>query len=141
MTTLLKGRLLRGTLLAGLATVGVATAAWALQAAHGFDPASLDADGDGVISTSELDAHADLLFDRTDRDGNGSLSAEELGALHAMMPPGTAPQQAPGHGAVPVDRQAFREGVRAHAARMDADHDGRLTVSELGAAMHGGRAH
>ncbi len=133
--------LLKGTLLVGLATVGVATAAWAVQASHGFNPASLDADRDGVISTTELDAHADLLFARTDGDSDGSLSADELRALHATMPAGAAPEHAPGHAPAPVNRQAFREGLRGHATQMDADRDGRLTVTELGAAMHGGQAH
>lgn len=134
--------LLKGTLLVGLASVGVATAAFALQADHGFNPASLDADGNGVISTAELDTHADLLFAGTDRDNDGSLSADELRALHAMMPGGgAAMEHAPGHTPPPLTRQAFREGLRGHATRMDADRDGRLTVAELGAAMHGGQAH
>ena len=134
--------LLKGTLLVGLAMVGVATAAWAVQASHSFNPASLDADRDGVISATELDAHGDLLFARTDRDNNGSLSADELRALHAMLPDGgAAMEHAPGHAPAPVNRQAFREGLRGHATRMDADRDGRLTVAELGAAMHGGQAH
>lgn len=133
--------LLKGTLLVGLATVGVATAAWAVQANHGFNPASLDADRDGVISAAELDAHADLLFARTDRDSDGSLSADELRALHAMMPAGAAMEHAPGHAPAPVNRQAFRQGLRGHATGMDADRNGRLTVAELGAAMHGGQAH
>ena len=133
--------LLKGTLLVGLATVGVATAAFALQADHGFNPASLDADGDGVISTAELDAHADLLFARTDRDNDGSLSADELRALHAMMPAGAAMEHAPGHAPAPMTRQAFREGLRGHATQMDANRDGRLTVAELGAAMHGSQGH
>lgn len=132
--------LLKGTLLVGLATVGVATAAWALQASHGFTPASLDADGDGVVSASELDTHADLLFARTDRNNDGSLSADELRALHAMMPPG-AMEHAPDHPPAPVTGQAFREGLRGHARQLDADRDGRLTVAELAAAMHGGQAH
>ena len=134
-------KLLKGTLLVSLATVGVATAAWAQQANHGFNPASLDADGDGVISTTELDTHADLLFAHTDRNNDGSLSADELGALHAMMPAGAAMEHAPNHAPAPVNRQAFREGLRGHATRMDANRDGRLTVAELGTAMHGGQAH
>lgn len=133
---------LKGTLLVGLATVGVATAALALQANHGFNPASLDADRDGVISATELDTHADLLFARTDRDNSGSLSADELQVLHAMLPGGGAAMaHAPGHTPAPVNRQAFREGLRGHATQMDANRDGRLTVAELGAAMHGGQAH
>lgn len=134
--------LLKGTLLVGLATVGVATAAWAVQANHGFNPASLDADGDGVISTTELDTHGDLLFARTDRDNDGSLSVDELRALHAMMPGGgAAMEHASGRTPAPVNRQAFRTELRSHATRIDADRDGRLTVAELGAAMQGGQAH
>lgn len=131
--------LLKGTLIAGLATLGVATAALALQASHGFNPASLDADGDGAISMAELDAHADLLFARTDRNNDGSLSADELRALHAMMPPG-ARAHAPDQPSAPVTGQGFRDGLRGHARQMDADRDGRLTVAELDAAMHGGQA-
>lgn len=133
--------LLKATLLVTLATVGVATAAAALQANPGFNPASLDADHDGVISTTELDTHADLLFARTDRDHDGSLSADELRALHAMMPAGAAMEHAPGHAPAPVTRPAFREALRGHATGMDADRDGRLTLAELGAAMHGGQGH
>lgn len=133
--------LLKGTLLAGLITVGVATAAYALQAHHGFSPASLDADGDGVISTTELDAHADVLFTRTDQDHDDRLSADELRALHAMMPAGSPMEHARDHAAVPLTRQAFLAALRSHATRMDADRDGRLTVAELGAAMHGGQGH
>jgi len=134
--------LLKGTLLVGLATLGVATAAWALQATHGFNPASLDADGDGVISTTELDTHANLLFARTDRNSDGSLSVDELRALHAMMPGGGAGMEhARGHAPAPVNQQAFREALRGHATQMDANRDSRLTVAELGAAMHGGQAH
>ena len=133
--------LLKGTLLAGLAAAGVATAAQAWQTHHGFSPASLDGDGDGIISTAELDAHADLLFARTDKDSDSSLSADELRALHAMMPAGAAPDHAGDHPALPVSRAAFREALRGHAVRMDADRDGRLTVTELVTAMHGGQGH
>ena len=106
-------KLLKGTLLVSLATVGVATAAWAQQANHGFNPASLDADGDGVISTAELDTHADLLFAHTDRNNDGSLSADELGALHAMMPAGAAMQHAP---TIHPPRSTGRRSARVSAA-------------------------
>ena len=133
--------LLKGMLLAGLAAVGVVTAAHAGQTNHGFNPASLDADGDGVISTTELDTHADLLFARTDQDQDDRLSADELRALHAQMPAGAPMEHARGHAPAPVTRQAFRDGLRGHATRMDANGDGRLTVVELGAAMHGAQGH
>ena len=133
--------LLKGTLLVGLTTVGLATAAYALQAHHGFDPASLDADRDGVISPTELDAHADALFTRTDQDHDDRLSADELRALHAMMPAGATMEHGGDPASLPLTRQAFLAALRGHASRMDADGDGRLTVAELGAAMHGDRGH
>jgi len=129
--------LLKGTLIAGLAAAGLATGAWTWQTHQGFSPASLDADGDGVISTAELDAHAGLLFTRTDRDSDGSLSADELHALHAMMPAGAQMDHARDHAPAPVNRQAFLAALRSHASQMDANRDGRLTVAELTSAMHG----
>lgn len=131
--------LFKGLLLAGLASAGVVVAAHAGQSGgHGFNPASLDADGDGVIAMSELDAHADQLFAHTDANKDGSLSGDELRALHAMMQgAGVATPQ--GHNPPSSVNQAeFRAGLRSHAAQLDADRDGRLTVAELGAAMRGG---
>ena len=134
--------LFKGLLVVGLASAGVVAAAHAGvfggQSEHGFNAASLDADGDGVISMSELDAHADQLFAHTDANKDGSLSGDELRALHAMMAgAGVSPPQ--GHAAPSSVTQAeFRAGLRSHAGQLDADKDGRLTVAELGAAMRGG---
>lgn len=133
--------LLKRTALLGLAAGVVATGAWAAQANHGFNPASLDADGDGVISTAELDAHAGLLFTHTDRDNDGRLSGDELRALHAMMPAGAPMEHGQDHAAASPNREEFLAALRGHAARMDANRDGRLTVAELTAAMHGGQGH
>lgn len=131
----------KGLLLVGLASAGVATAAWAVQSQHGFNPASLDADGDGVISMVELDAHADQLFTRTDANSDGVLAGDEMRALHGMMqsagvamPQGHTPPAS-------VDQAGFRAGLRSHAVQLDADKDGRLTTAELGAAMHGSQGH
>lgn len=132
---------LKAPLLIGLASLGVATAAHAWQAAHGFDPASLDTDRDGAISTSELDAHADQLFARADQDRNGQVSPDERRALHASMQGamhGRPPMDhGDGHAAASMSQAGFREALRRHAAALDADRDGRLTVAELSAAMHG----
>lgn len=136
--------LFKGLLLAGLASAGVVVAAHAGQSGgHGFNPASLDADGDGVISMSELDAHADQLFAHTDANKDGSLSGDELRALHAMMQSaGVSPPHGGDHTPPSSVSQAeFRAGLRSHAVQLDADKDGRLTVAELGAAMHGAQGH
>lgn len=131
----------KASLLIGLASVGVVTAAWAVQSQHGFNPASLDADGDGVISMTELDTHADLLFARTDADRDGRLAGDEMRALHGMMQSaGVAMPQ--GHTPPASLTQAeFRTGLRSHAVQLDADKNGRLTVAELGAAMRGNQGH
>lgn len=136
---------LKASLLVGLASVGVVAAAHAGQSGgHGFNPASLDADGDGVIAMSELDAHADLLFARTDADHDGRLSGDELRALHAMMAGAgvSPPHGEQGHTPpASVTQAEFRAGLRTHATQLDADKDGRLTVAELGAAMRGHQGH
>ncbi|HEY0104217.1 MAG TPA: hypothetical protein VGB60_12195 [Brevundimonas sp.] len=131
-------------MLIGLATLGVVTAAHAFQANHGFDPSSLDADRDGVISPQELSTHGDQLFARADQDRNGQLSSQELRALHAMMPAAnhaSAANHGAEHGTPPLSQARFREMMGRHAAAADADRDGRLTVAEVSAAMQHGSRH
>lgn len=136
---------LKASLLIGLASLGVVTASHALQAAHSFNPAMLDTDRDGVISTSELDTHADLLFARADQDRNGQLSPDERRAFHDFMQgamQGRPPMaHGDGHETAVTSQAQFREGLRRHAAALDTDRDGRLTMTELSAAMQHGSAH
>lgn len=135
---------LKASLLIGLASLGMATAAYAYQAAHGFDPASLDTDRNGAISTSELDTHADQLFTRADQDRNGQVSPDERRAFHASMQGamhGPPPMSHEEHEAIFMSQAAFREALRRHATAVDTDRDGRLTVAEFSAAMQHGPAH
>ena len=135
---------LKAPLIIGLASLGVATAAYAYQAAHGFDPASLDTDRDGAISTVELDTHADQLFTRADQDRNGQVSPDERRAFHASMQGamhGPPPMSHEEHEAMFMSKAQFRDALRRHATALDADRDGRLTVAELSAAMQHGPAH
>lgn len=136
---------LKASLLIGLASLGIVTASHALQAAHGFNPAMLDTDRDGTVSTSELDTHADLLFARADQDRNGQLSPDERRAFHAFMQGamrgGPSMNQGDGHETAVTTQAQFREGLRRHATALDTDRDGRLTMTELGAAMQHGSAH
>ena len=135
----------KASLLVGLASLGIVTASHALQAAHSFNPAMLDTDRDGVISTSEQDTHADLLFARADQDRNGQLSADERRAFHAFMQGamhGRAPMaHGDGHDTAVTSQAQFREGFRRHATALDTDRDGRLTMTELSAAMQHGSSH
>lgn len=135
---------LKASLLIGLASLGVVTAAHALQAGHGFTPAMLDTDRDGVVSTSELDTHADQLFTRADQDRNDQVSPDERRVFHASMQGamhGPPPMSHEEHEAIFMSQAAFREALRRHAAALDTDRDGRLTVAELSAAMQHGPAH
>lgn len=136
---------LKASLLAGLASLGIVTASHALQAAHAFNPAMLDTDRDGVISTSEQDTHADLLFARADQDRNGQLSPDERRAFHAFMQGamrgGPSMNHEDGHDTAVTTQAQFREGFRRHAAALDTDRDGRLTMTELSAVMQHGPAH
>lgn len=135
----------KAPLLVGLVSLGVVTAAHAYQAAHGFDPAKLDTDRDGAISTSELDMHTDQLFARADQDQNGQLSPDERRAFHASMQGamhGRPPMaHGDGHEAAVMSQAQFREALRRHATALDTDRDGRLTVAELSAAMQHGPGH
>lgn len=81
------------------------------RAERGFDRA--DADSDGVVTTSELDAAAETLpnarnWSRADRDGDGRLTREE-----------------------------FRSVVAWRFERMDADADGQISVQERQARRGG----
>lgn len=83
------------------------------RAERGFDRA--DADSDGVVTTSELDAAAEILpnarnWSRADRDGDGRLTKDE-----------------------------FRSVVAWRFERMDADGDGSISVEER-QARRGGEA-
>lgn len=83
------------------------------RAERGFDRA--DADADGVVSTTELEAAAEILpnarsWSRADRDADGRLTREE-----------------------------FRSVVAWRFQRMDADDDGQVNPAER-QALRGGDA-
>lgn len=47
--------------------------------------ATMDTNGDGMLSAAEHDAGAKAMFSEMDTDGNGSLSRQEMMAGHATM--------------------------------------------------------
>lgn len=85
---------------------GMAFTASAGEGRHGKIKAA-DTNGDGVISREEAKALPRLAqhFDQIDADKNGSISMDELKAMHAHQ----------------------REG---HFDRMDTDRDGKLSRAE-----------
>lgn len=77
------------------ALLGLATAGSAL--AQGLDFATLDTDGSGELSFTELQAALPQLtqddFDMIDADASGAISEQEFGVL--MVPPTGTPEPAP----------------------------------------------
>lgn len=77
----------------------------------------MDADGDGRVSLAEYQAWMSYAFDRMDRNGDGTLGADEL--------PG-------GKGRV-VTRSEHLARVAATFNRQDTNRDGFLDARELAA--------
>jgi Ca2+-binding EF-hand superfamily protein len=116
-----------------------------------------DADGDGAITKTELEAafaardantaRADVLFGKLDADGDGSISKDELKdafALAASLAERLfAKLDADGNGK--ISEAEFEAAFAAHGgnakraeilfAKLDADGDGAISQSELAAAI------
>ena len=50
-----------------------------------FHAASIDGNGDGMLSRDEVMAHSQIRFDKLDEDGNGMISPKEFGARLTSM--------------------------------------------------------
>ena len=103
-------------------------AAWpAMARARSGIPAALDPDNDGTVSLDEAKKAADALFDKLDRDHDGTLTKAELrGRLSAKE---FAAADADKDGTLSKDEYAAVVERRFKAA--DADNDGTLTAKEL----------
>ena len=80
----------------------------------GMDFAAMDADGDGKVTQTEIEAYRAAQTAAIDTDGDGLISAEELAALHVR----TATQRADVRAAQMIER-------------LDTDGDGKLSAAEL----------
>jgi Ca2+-binding EF-hand superfamily protein len=105
----MKTPVLMAAIVAGLGLLAVSA-----QAQERRDFATLDANGDGSISMSELQEQGEQRFAATDTDGNGALSEAELLAQ--------ATERSENRAAKMVERML---------ERLDENNDGEIQQSEL----------
>lgn len=142
----MKNRVGVGTIGALLVTLGLpaaeprtTTVPTAAQAADA-DIRRMDMDRDGKISATEHTNGAKRMFGKVDADGNGLVTSAEMNAAQPV-PPGSAPREATGSedmiksvdtnkdGSLSPDENAA--GSRTMFQKMDLDHDGFLTAAEV----------
>ncbi len=105
-----------------------------------------DTDGDGAISTEEVEAMKAAKFAEADANGDGGLTMEEIEAWHeaqrekrmqARKERMFDKRDTNGDGVISIDE--FEDRGMPMFERLDADEDGEITAEEL-AAMRGHRA-
>ena len=148
MSEALKFSVLTGAILLGF-SLSAAPAALAQGGPgdRGVSFEELDADGDGVLTEAEMQAHRAARFAAMDTDGNGSLSATELTAAAEQRKSKRADRMiervdADGDGEVSRKELASlgqRKGGRGFE-QLDADGDGTVTKAEFEAAKEKRRA-
>lgn len=123
-------------------TVLTMTAAVADQRGNAPDFSTLDTDGDGAVSLTELQAQQTARFAETDSDGDGALSQEELvAAITQQVNERHARRVAKmierldenGDGVLQEAEAAARGGDRMERMfeRADADNDGLVSEEEF----------
>ncbi len=107
----------------GLPALAAICALGAVQIAHATDPGGvavtrwfngIDSDSNLRITADELEHYGLLVFRRTDTDGNGTLSRDELTAV--ML-------------------ESFRKRSKSRFAELDVDTNGAISEGELTAAV------
>ena len=108
-----------------------------------------DTNGDGVISTDEIEAIKASRFAEADADGDGGLSFEEIETWHDAQRKARMQERkqrmfekrdANGDGVISIEE--FEERGMPRFERIDADEDGEITVDELKAMKgHHGKRH
>jgi Ca2+-binding EF-hand superfamily protein len=143
-----KAKPMKTKLMTGLVLAAVTlTAGMALARDGGMRPdfATLDLDGDGMVTLAEMQAQPAARFTAADTDADGALSLQEL---TAQLANGAADRAARmlerldenGDGLVQSSEMAARATGQMDRMfdRLDADNDGNLTAAEFDAApMHG----
>lgn len=135
--------LLSAALLAGLALPAAAQA----PGPRGDRPdfATLDADGDGLLTQEELqsyrDAQAAQRFAEIDADGDGALTLQEMQAAPAARFAARMLERFDADGDGALTAQELHTGARERGigrrgdvvARLDADGDGAISAQEFAA--------
>jgi EF hand len=119
----------RATLMTSLGLVGLAVIDWPVWARgrRGGPLHGLDTDNDGTVDLNEAKRAASALFDKLDRDHDGTLSRRELrGRVSASDFSNADPDR---DGTLSKDEYLALVERRFRAA--DTDNDGTLTAKEL----------
>jgi Ca2+-binding EF-hand superfamily protein len=108
---------------------------------------SMDADKDGKLTYSEMEAHRKAEFDAADTNKDGALSTDELSAraLARFQEKLAVRTQAmldnmdnDSSGSLSPDEMGEGPGMR-NFAKIDADNDGAITKEEIQAGMKHGK--
>ena len=106
------------TVVAAVVLAGLTTLAYA-QMGPGGGRASLDADGDGVVTAAEYDASGLARFQRMDQNHDGVIDKAEIAQIRQMM----------------AERMGAQPGRPDMLAGLDANTDGQITQAEAAAAQ------
>ena len=128
-------------LLLAIAASAVLAAPAALAKKNASEFASMDSNGDGVVSSSEHEVYARRMFDIIDTNHDDKVTADELTAAegkvsrHASGPTEYSAaarirrRDVNGDGIISQGEQA--DGARQKFISLDADNNGQLTEQEF----------
>ena len=114
--------------------------ALALGAHAGDDKMQMmDTNKDGMISAAEHTAGAKAKFGKMDADGDGRVTTAEMDAAHAGAGGGAAPKMSSAEKLKTIDTDGdgaitaaeHEQGSRGMFTKMDANGDGNLSAEEL----------
>ena len=91
-----------------------------------------DTNGDGKISQAEFTAMMDQRFTRMDKNGDGFITADELGDMAGRGPGGGVMAADTDHDGK-VSHAEFTALAAARFTKLDANGDGQITPDEMSA--------